>query len=84
IGHRRSGVIHSSIGEGLVREDYKVIRHVDLYFGTLAADGKKVIEGGHLLALDDPEVRAVAQRHGDPDKLLHVDWVPAVAGVNSP
>lgn len=82
-GHRRSGVIHTSIGEGLVGNSYKIIRHVDQYFITLLADGKKVIDKGHLLALDDPEVAKIASRYGDPRKLLTEDWIPSVPGVNA-
>lgn len=82
-GHRRSGVIHTSIGEGLVSPDYKMIRHVDLYFSTLMADGKKVIDCGHLLALDDPAVQKVAEKYGDPAKLLTEEWIPAISGVNA-
>lgn len=83
-GHRRSGVIHTSIGEGLITPDYKMIRHVDLYFPTVIADGKKVIDSGHLLALDDPAVHKVAEKYGDPSKLLVEEWIPAVSGVNAP
>ncbi len=83
-GHRRSGVIHTSIGEGLISPEYKMIRHVDLYFPTVLADGKKVIDAGHLVALDDPAVHKVAEKYGDPAKLLTEEWIPAVSGVNAP
>ncbi len=83
-GHRRSGVIHTSIGEGLAGNTYKIIRHIDQYFTTFRADGKTIIDRGHLLALDDPAVHKVARKYGDPDKLLAEDWIPAVAGVNAP
>ena len=60
-----------------------------LYFPTYVAEGAgpggedvTVIEHGRLKALDDPEVRAVAARYGDPDELLREDWVPAVPGLN--
>jgi hypothetical protein len=29
-----------------------------------------------MLALDDPEVRKIAEKYGDPDELLREDWVP--------
>jgi hypothetical protein len=45
-------------------------------FPNLYADGRPVIVDGHLLALDDPQVRAVAERFGNPDELLREDWVP--------
>ena len=40
------------------------------------ADGRPVIEDGHLVALDDPQVRRAAERYGNPDDLLREDWVP--------
>jgi hypothetical protein len=44
----------------------------------------RVIELGHLTALDDPQVRTVAAKYGDTDKLLIETWFPAVLGINSP
>jgi hypothetical protein len=76
LGHRRSGVLHASIGAVQVGTDHKVIRHFDMMFPTLLADGRPVIQEGHLVALDDPHVRAVAERYGNPDELLREDWVP--------
>lgn len=57
-------------------------QHVDieLYHVTYYADGKKIIENGHLLALDDPEIRKIAAKYGDPDELLRADWIPDEAG----
>ncbi len=83
-GHRRSGVVHMSLGEAVVAPTYKVIRHVDLYFPTIIADGRTVVEMGHLVALDDPEVQKVAAKYGDPGRLLTEAWIPAVSGVNAP
>lgn len=37
---------------------------------TLSVDGEPLLDHGHLTVLDDPEVRAVAARYGDPDELL--------------
>ncbi|MFC1962460.1 hypothetical protein ACFLWB_00420, partial [Chloroflexota bacterium] len=82
-GHRRSGIIHSSIGQGLANPNYKIIRHMDTYFNTLVADGNTVVDKGHMVALDDEEVRKVAAKYGDPDKLLTEDWIPAIADVNA-
>ncbi len=81
-GHRRSGVFHTSVGEALVSPDHKMIRHMDTYFNTLVTDRGTVIENGHLTALDDPGIRRLAARYGDPDKLLKEIWIPAVPGVN--
>lgn len=75
-GHRRSGFVHTAIGEGTVGNDRNVIWHIDQFFSTLTADGKKVIDRGHLLALDDPRVHKMAEKYGDPEKLLAEEWVP--------
>jgi hypothetical protein len=83
-GHRRSGVVHLSLGEAVVSPTYKVIRHIDLYFPTIVADGRTVVDRGHLVALDDPEVQKMAARYGEPEKLLTEAWIPAVSGVNAP
>jgi hypothetical protein len=34
--------------------------------------------------LDDQEVRALAAKYGDPDKLLAEDWIPDIPGINAP
>ena len=44
----------------------------------------KLIDRGHLVALDNPEVRALAAKYGDPDRILAEDWVPEVPGINAP
>lgn len=44
----------------------------------------KVVDRGHLVALDDPEVRALASKHGDPSRILREDWVPEIPGINAP
>ncbi|MGI0085460.1 MAG: hypothetical protein ACREBQ_10295, partial [Nitrososphaerales archaeon] len=42
----------------------------------------RVIDMGHLTALDDPEVRAFARKFGNPDRLLGEVWIPAIPGIN--
>jgi hypothetical protein len=44
----------------------------------------KLVDKGHMTALDDPEVRALASRYGDPDRLLAEDWTPEIPGINAP
>jgi len=39
-------------------------------------DGTKLVENGRLTVLDDPEVRRVAAKYGNPDELLREDWIP--------
>lgn len=95
---RRSGVIHAGVGtrwrgsEEVWAGERGVTYghlHVHLLFPTYeitTREGKSVavIEHGRLRALDDPEVRAVAARYGDPDALLREDWIPEVPGINAP
>jgi hypothetical protein len=38
----------------------------------------------HLTTLEDPDVRDVAARYGDPDQLLAEAWIPSVPGINAP
>ncbi len=44
----------------------------------------KLINKGRLTALDDPMVRALASRYGDPDDLLADEWVDEIPGINVP
>lgn len=43
-----------------------------------------IINNGRLTALDDPEVRALAARYGNPDDILSSDYVPPYPGINVP
>lgn len=61
--------------------------HVHSNFPTMVLetkDGAKItlIDKGRLTVLDDPEIRALAARFGDPDQLLKEAWIPAVPGIN--
>lgn len=63
--------------------------HLHNYFLTVEMtlpDGSKklLIEKGHLMALDDPEVRKEAAKFGDPNKLLRESWIPSIPGINVP
>ena len=97
IERSRSGVIHAGFGTrwrgksevwaGGHGIPYGHL-HVHLLFPTYeikTPQGKTVtvIENGRLAALDDPEVRELAKKYGDPDELLKEDWVPKVPGINS-
>ncbi|MBI4481275.1 MAG: hypothetical protein HY652_00150 [Acidobacteria bacterium] len=89
----RSGVMHLGIG---TRDDtsWAVERglpvahfHVHLYFLTYTArlrDGRtvNVVDKGHLAALDDPAVKAVAAKYGNAEELLREVWIPALPGIN--
>lgn len=62
--------------------------HVHNYFNTMnikhrsTGDWQCVLKRGRLSSLDDPEVRAVATKYGNPDELLSYDWIPPLPGVN--
>ena len=61
--------------------------HVHTYFNTFeieTEDGQtiKLIDKGHLTALDDPEIRKIAAKYGDPDEVLREAWIPAIPGIN--
>ncbi|MBI3939375.1 MAG: hypothetical protein HY315_00945 [Acidobacteria bacterium] len=64
--------------------------HVQTYFTTYevkirgADNWLKMVDNGHLVALEDAEVKALATRYGDVGKLLREDRVPAIPGVNVP
>ncbi len=94
---RRSGIIHAGFGtrwrgpEEVWAGERGIVYghlHVHLCFPTLTvttARGEEIrlIERGHLTALDDPEVRALAARHGDPAAILREDWRPDIPGISA-
>jgi hypothetical protein len=51
---------------------------------TVDGDEVTVIKDGHLTALDDPEVIALASQYGDPAELLAEAWTPPVPGISIP
>jgi hypothetical protein len=61
--------------------------HVHPNYPTLTLEGadgtrENLIEDGRLKALDDPDIRRLAEKYGNPDRLLEEDWIPAVPGIN--
>jgi hypothetical protein len=64
--------------------------HIHTYLNTFevrfrgSTEWQKIIDNGHLTALDDPEIIALAARYGDPGELLKEDWNPIIPGVNYP
>jgi len=49
-----------------------------------SSNWKTLIEHGQVMASDDPEVRALASRYGDPDEILRRDWIPELPGITVP
>lgn len=64
--------------------------HMHVYFGTAkwklrdTGEWMTVLDRGRLAAFDNPEVRALASRYGDPDVIFSYDWIPSLPGVNVP
>jgi len=63
-----------------------IMQHMDaeLYHATYTADGKPIVENGRLLILDDPEIRQIAAKYGNPGELLSLDWIPPLHGADEP
>ena len=94
---RRSGIIHVGLGtrwrgpeEKWAGENGIVYGHLHVhqFFPTMDVTTKKgetitVIKRGRLTVLDDPEVRKVAARYGDPDEILKEDWIPKIPGISA-
>ncbi|NTZ17990.1 hypothetical protein EXW96_10545 [Paenibacillus sp. JMULE4] len=92
----RSGVIHMGFGtiisSSTEREAAKMGLpvghwHLHLYFATMTCEmvgggTETIIQDGRLMALDDPDIRNIAAKYGDPDLLLTESWIPAVPGIN--
>ena len=89
----RTGIIHWGIGVqggGQWAIDNNMPDghfHVHTYFNTFemeTEDGEtiKLIDKGHLTVLDDPEIRQLAAKYGDPDEVLKEAWIPAIPGIN--
>jgi len=63
--------------------------HIHTYFNTIDADLRdgstvRLADKGRFTFLDDPEIRRVAAKYGDPDEILQEAWIPAVPGINIP
>lgn len=73
---RHAGILHMGMGAPAGRYFHgEVIRskyHNDgvLFKPTVYMNDVKIVDAGHLLALDDPEVKKVAAKYGDPEKIL--------------
>jgi len=73
---RHTGVTHYAIGSTAGRaptpdKEYAPVHtHGHIRKVNLEIDGEPIIERGRLLALDDPEVVAVASKYGDPRVIL--------------
>jgi hypothetical protein len=64
--------------------------HLHSYFNTYKVHLRNtekwvtLVERGRLASLENPELRALASRYGDPNEVVATLWVPEVAGINTP
>jgi hypothetical protein len=62
--------------------------HIHNYFTTYEIKMRdtghwyKFTDKGLLSTLDDPKIRTLAAKFGDPDELLSIEWVPPLPGIN--
>lgn len=60
------------------------------YFNTIefklrdTGEWVKIADKGRLTALDDPKVKGLTAKYGDPADILMEEWVPAIPGINYP
>lgn len=94
----RAGVFHHGFGSRMHGQQYidyvqehKLPTghiHVHNYFVTFEIKLRgtdtwyKIVDKGRIMALDEPEMRALAVKYGDPDELLSYDWIPPLPGIN--
>jgi hypothetical protein len=63
--------------------------HMHTYFNTMKLHLRgsdkwiTLVDRGRSTSLDNAEVRALASRYGDPDKILATEWIPEMPGVNT-
>lgn len=67
-GANHAGAVHWGFGGGLQKKRI----HLDaiMFQATILANGVPIVERGRLKALDDPEIRGLAKKYGDPDQVL--------------
>ncbi len=76
--HSRPDLLHFALGRAIGGGPWSKI-HADFYLRnpTVYIDGEKLIDNGHLLVLEDPEIRKIASKYGEPDQILAVKPLPA-------
>lgn len=64
--------------------------HTHTYFSTYkvrirgANRWVDILDGGRMKSLDDAEVKALASRYGNPERVLDDDWIIDMPGINAP
>ena len=65
--------------------DFHMNQDFPTYEATVTGGKKiKVLDKGHLVATEDPEVRLIASKYGDPDRFLRKMNQRAIPGINAP
>lgn len=67
-GANHAGAVHWGFGGGPQRKRI----HIDtiMFQSTIRVNGTPIVERGRLKALDDRDIRELASRYGDPDRVL--------------
>jgi hypothetical protein len=64
--------------------------HMHVYFPTIkwklrdTGEWISIADKGYVKVFDDPEVRALASRYGNPDQIFRYEWIPELPGINVP
>jgi hypothetical protein len=71
------------------RHGFHIHQHYPTYEVTLRSRGQEghkiqLNDRGHLTALDDAEVKALATRYGSAEDVLGVEWIPDTPGITAP
>ena len=68
-----------------ITHDFHLGNRFPTYEATVTgAKKQKMIDKGHLALVDDPEVRAIASKYGEPGEILHEEGAQPLPGVNAP
>lgn len=76
--------------EGIPLGQNEHTNHMHLYFPTFrwklrdTGEWVTIVEKGNLQVFQDPEVRALGSKYGDPELLFRYEWIPAIPGINVP
>ena len=76
--HSRPDTLHNALGHSSGHGGVVSKVHIDVFIHnqTFYCDGEKLIDAGHLTVYDEPEIRAIAAKYGDPDAILNLEPMP--------
>lgn len=64
--------------------------HIHIQFSTIqykmrdTGQWETIVDKGRVNANDDPEVRSLATKYGDPNEVLRTEWIPVKPTINYP